>query len=144
MLKFEDFKFEVLDIPARGTPDLFLNQMGVSFTKKVIEDMGYPRFVRPLLDTNKKAFAIQICKEGEERAMRFSKPKGEQKHGINTNSKVLFEAIRHILGESWHKGMRYRIPGIYFPEAKAMVFDVTTAVELPPIRVANQNKECQS
>jgi hypothetical protein len=134
MLNFNDFNFEVLDIPVHGTPDMFLNQTGVTFTKKVVEDMGYPQYVRHLLDVKKKAFAIQVCKENENRAMKFSKPKGEQKNSVEANSKGLFEALRHILGDSWHKGMRYRVPGIYFPDAKAMVFDLAAAEELPPLR----------
>ena len=50
-----NFDFSALNLkPSTPTstpyPDMFLNQNGVTFTKKVLEDLGYPAFVLCLLD----------------------------------------------------------------------------------------------
>lgn len=45
---------------------MFLNQNGVTFTKKVIEDLGYPAFVLCLLDSindDRKLFNSRSKKE---------------------------------------------------------------------------------
>ncbi|MDD3832747.1 MAG: hypothetical protein PHR18_02445 [Oscillospiraceae bacterium] len=36
--------------------------------------------------------------------------------------------------ESWKDDSRYCMTAIYFPEAKAMVVDLTSATELSPLR----------
>ena len=47
---FSALNFETIDSNINAYPDMFLNQNGVTFTKKVLEDLGYPAFVLCLLD----------------------------------------------------------------------------------------------
>ena len=42
---FSALNFETIDSNINAYPDMFLNQNGVTFTKKVLEDLGYPAFV---------------------------------------------------------------------------------------------------
>ena len=39
---FSALNFETIDSNINAYPDMFLNQNGVTFTKKVLEDLGYP------------------------------------------------------------------------------------------------------
>jgi len=41
---FSALNFETIDSNINAYPDMFLNQNGVTFTKKVLEDLGYPLF----------------------------------------------------------------------------------------------------
>ena len=52
---FSALNFETIDSNINAYPDMFLNQNGVTFTKKVLEDLGYPAFVLA------KIFPIQSC-----------------------------------------------------------------------------------
>lgn len=131
---FNEFNFEVISVSIPGTPELFINLNGVTFSKKMIEDMNYPAFIRPLVDAENKALAFQVCKQGDERAMKFSKPRGEQNGSINIMSNVLLRTARTVMKDIWKDDFRYRMTAIYFPEAKAMVVDLTSATELPPLR----------
>ena len=47
---FSSLNFETLDANVNAYPDLFVNQNGVTFTRKVLEDLGYPAYVLCLLD----------------------------------------------------------------------------------------------
>ena len=38
---FSALNFETIDSNINAYPDMFLNQNGVTFTKKVLEDLGY-------------------------------------------------------------------------------------------------------
>lgn len=52
---FSALNFETIDSNINAYPDMFLNQNGVTFTKKVLEDLGYPAFVLCLLDAKASA-----------------------------------------------------------------------------------------
>ena len=72
---FSALNFETIDSNINAYPDMFLNQNGVTFTKKVLEDLGYPAFVLCLLDAKARVFAIRSCKSNEPKGFKFSKPK---------------------------------------------------------------------
>ena len=42
---FSALNFETIDSNINAYPDMFLNQNGVTFTKKVLEDLSYPAYV---------------------------------------------------------------------------------------------------
>ena len=76
---FSSLNFETIDSNINAYPDMYLNQSGVTFSKKVLEDLGYPAYVLCLLDAKAKVFAIRMCKSNEPKGFKFSKPRGEQK-----------------------------------------------------------------
>ncbi|MDD4760813.1 MAG: hypothetical protein PHU66_08400 [Bacteroidaceae bacterium] len=131
---FNEFNFEVVNVSIQGTPDFYVNLNGITFSKKMIEDMNYPAYIRPLVDAENKALAFQACKQSDDRAMKFSKPRGEQNGCISFQHNVLQRTARTVMKESWKDNSRYCMTAIYFPEAKAMVVDLTSATELPPLR----------
>ena len=88
-MNFEDFSFEVIDVSITGTPDVHITQNGITFTRRLVEDMGYPLYVTPMIDAKNRAFAIKECKATNEHAISFSKPKGEQKGAIVTSSTTI-------------------------------------------------------
>ena len=86
---FSALNFETIDSNINAYPDMFLNQNGVTFTKKVLEDLGYPAFVLCLLDAKARVFAIRSCKSNEPKGFKFSKPRGEQKGVVTISNKNL-------------------------------------------------------
>ena len=90
---FSSLNFETLDANVNAYPDIFINQNGVTFTKKVVEDMGYPAYILCQLDAKNRVFAIRMCKSNEPRGFKFSKPKGEQKTTVSISNKNLVEPI---------------------------------------------------
>ncbi len=86
---FSVLNFETIDSNINAYPDMFLNQNGVTFTKKVLEDLGYPAFVLCLLDAKARVFAIRSCKSNEPKGFKFSKPRGEQKGVVTISNKNL-------------------------------------------------------
>lgn len=142
MKSFEEFSFEVITVSISGTPDIHITQNGITFTRKLIEAMGYPQYITPMIDVKNKAFAIKECKATNEYAMSFSMPKGEQKRAIVTTFSALRAMLRGVMGSDWKETNRYYVTGHWYAEAKAMVFDLTTAKELPPFSkpVSNNNK----
>jgi hypothetical protein len=134
-MKFEDFKFEVIDIYSSGKPDIHITQNGITFTKKLIEDMGYPQYVVSELDPEKKVLAIKVCKADNLNSIPFSKPKAEQTKAIQLSAAAIRLMLRGLMSDVWQDKNRYYMTGYWFADAKAMLFDLTTAKELPPYQI---------
>ena len=126
---FSALNFETLDANVNAYPDLFINQNGVTFTKRVIEDLGYPAYVLCLLDPKAKVFAIRACKSNEPKAFKFSKAKSEQKGVVTIGNKNLLDPLRKVNGEGWIPGKRFRVRGFWVADAKTMCFDLNEGVQ---------------
>ena len=126
---FSSLNSETLDANVNAYPDLFVNQNGVTFTRKVLEDLGYPAYVLCLLDPKARVFAIRACKSNEAKGFKFSKPKGEQKGVVTISNKNLLDPLRRVIGEEWVSGKRYKVRGFWVADAKTMCFDLNEGVQ---------------
>ena len=54
---FSSLNFETIDSNINAYPDMYLNQSGVTFSKKVLEDLGYPAYVLCLRATSRRALS---------------------------------------------------------------------------------------
>ena len=126
---FSALNFETIDSNINAYPDMFLNQNGVTFTKKVLEDLGYPAFVLCLLDAKARVFAIRSCKSNEPKGFKFSKPRGEQKGVVTISNKNLLDPLRAVTGEDWIPCKRYKVRGFWVADAKTTCFDLNKGVQ---------------
>ena len=125
---FNALSFEVLDANSNSSPDIFFNQNGLTFSRKVVEDLGYPPQILCQLDAKNRVFAIRACRKDESRAFKFSKPKEEQKSTISLSGKNLLDPLRKCTADIWKKGVRYKVTGFWVADAKTMCFDLNEAV----------------
>ena len=127
-INFSNINLEVIDLNTNALPDIYINQNGVTFSKRVIEDLGYPQNVQYCMDPINKIFAIRVCKGNEAKAASFSKPKAEQNTTLSCYSKNLRDAIVLMIPNCDPK-KRYKITGEYDNENRVMYYDMTTAEE---------------
>ena len=125
-IDFSAINLEVVDLNVNSTPDIFINQSGVSFSKRILEDLNFPQFVQYCVDSSHKIFAIRACKGTETKATPLSKPKAEQAKTITCTNKNLREIILALIPEGNSK-QRYKVTGEYDAENRVMYFDMTTA-----------------
>ena len=119
MKDFKDFNFSVIDVTMGAAPTMTINLNGISFNGKTLDVLGNPDYVKPLLDAENKAFAIQVCKEKDGAAMKFTKsPTGA---GFSSTCNTIRSALRRLMG-------------------KAVVFDLAKAKEMEPFRTTGQKK----
>ena len=68
---------------------------------------GIPGFVRPLLDADNKAFAVQVCKEKDDRAMKFSKTDNLPERWFQqTTCNAIRKALHHLDKPGFLEGSR--------------------------------------
>ena len=127
-INFANIKLEIIDITTNTTPDIFINTNGITFSKRVLDDLNYPANVQFCTDVENKVFAIRPCKSNEAKATPFSKPKAEQTTTLSCGNKNLLEVVRCMIA-NYDPKMRYKVVGEFDPESKVMYFDMSTAEE---------------
>ena len=127
-IKFNMINLEIIDINTNATPDIFINQNCITFSKRVLEDLKYPQNVQYCVDNANKVFAIRGCKGNEAKATPFSKPKDEQTKTLSCNNKNLRDVIVAMIPD-YDPKKRYKITGEYDSENRVMYYDMTTAEE---------------
>lgn len=127
-IKFSNIKLEVIDINTNATPDLFINQGGITFSKRVLEDLNYPQYVQYCVDSANKVFAIRFCKGNENKATPFSKSRAEQTTTLTCNNKNLRDVMVTMI-PNYDSKNRYKITGEYDSENRVMYYDMSTAEE---------------
>lgn len=124
-IDFSSIKLEVLDISVNAAPEIYINQHGVTFSKRVLEDMGYPQNVAYCIDGS-RIFAIRVAKSNEAKSTPFSKPRNEQSSTLSCNNKNLHDNIAKFI-PSYDPRKRYKVIGEYNAENRTMYYDMTTA-----------------
>ncbi len=127
-INFSTINLEVIDINTNVTPDIFINQSGVTFSRRVLEDLNFAQNVQYCMDSASRVFAIRACKGNEAKATAFSKPRSEQASTLSCGSKNLRETIVALIPEFDGK-QRYKVTGEYDSENRVMYFDMATAKE---------------
>ena len=124
--------FKVIDIvKACGDSTISFSEKFIKFNKATASEMHCPEFVRMLINTETKQFAIQACEEANENSLKFSKPNG-QHYTISIYNRPILEVVRRLM--KWPSEMSYRCFGAYFPDAKAMVYDLKKAILINPAK----------
>ena len=56
-IDFSKINLEVIDINTNADPDIYINQNGITFSKRVLEDLNYPQNVQYGFDPAQHVFA---------------------------------------------------------------------------------------
>ncbi len=127
-IDFSSITLEFVDISTNATPDIYINQNSITFSKRVLEELNYPQNVQFGTDVAQHIFAIKPCKSNEARATPFSKPKAEQTSVLSMSNKNLFEIVTKLVPDyKPGSGIRYKVTGVLDMENKIMYYDMTTA-----------------
>ena len=119
--------FRVIEITKTTEPAcVIIEDNKMRFTKPVAIELGYPGYVRVLMDDAGKRIAIQVAKGNESNVIKFSADKDNQKSSIIYQNVIMVDLIRSMM-PSWEKGVKYRAKGVLSKEDKAIVFDLKTA-----------------
>ncbi len=125
-IDFSKITLEVIDINTNATPDIYINQNAVTFSKRVLEDMGYPQNVQFSTDAANRVFAIRPCKSNEAKATSFSKAKAEQTNTLSIGNRNLREVVTRLVPD-YQTSLRYKVTGYWDAENKIMYYDMASA-----------------
>ena len=119
---------QVIDASMNMFPDIFVNATGITFTKKVLEEMNYPAHIQYSSDVENKVFGIKACRSVDKGAQAFSKPRGEQNTVFTCNNKNIMEPVREMMRGVWKENKRYKVTG-FVVDKKTMIFVLPEGIE---------------
>ena len=125
-INFKEINLEIIDINTNATPDIYINANGITFSKRVLEDLNYPQHVQYAIDAEHRVFAIRVCKSNEAKATPFSKPRGEQTTTLSCNNKNMHDTICRLIPD-YNSKSRYKVTGYYEAENRTLYFDMAEA-----------------
>ena len=125
-INFKSITLEVIDINTNPKPDIYINQNCITFSRRVLEDLGFPQNVQYCVDANQKVFAIRPCKANEAKAVAFSKPKAEQSATLTCGNRNLRDVLVTMI-PGYAEKQRYKLTGEFDSESRVMYFDMATA-----------------
>ena len=124
-------KFTVIDlIKTRSASVATVTGNVLKFNNQTASELHYAPYVQVLISPKDKQFAIRSCKENAPNAVPFSKPEGEQKYQIRISIAAVVDMIRKMA--NWSAEDNWNIPGIYFAEEEALVYDLNAAYKPTP------------
>lgn len=130
--------FTVIDlIKTRSASIAAITDRAIKFNRQTAEELRYPAYVQLLINHKNKQLAIRTCKQDAPNAVPFSKPEGEQRYSIKISSVAVADMIRKMAG--WRAEDNWNIPGVYFADEEAIVYDVAAAFQ-PTSRAGRPSK----
>lgn len=124
-------KFTVVDlIKTRSASIATISGKVLKFNKQTAAELRFAPYVQILINVKGKQFAIRACKEGAPNSVPFSKPEGEQRYQIKISAASVVDMIRKMA--DWSDEDSWNVPGIYFADETALVYDVNTAYRPKP------------
>ena len=119
---------QVIDTSLNMSPDIYVNANCITFSKRAVEELGYPSYVQYSTDVENKVFGVKSCRGIDSKAVPFSKPKSEQTATISTGNKNVTEPVRALMEGVWSDKKRYKVKG-FMIDSKTMIFVLPEGVE---------------
>lgn len=130
-------KFTVIDlIKTRSSSVVSITGNYLKFNAATAAELNYPAYIQILINPKDKQFAIRACKKNDPNAIPFAK--SNQKAVIKFALAAAAYMIRKMAGRSSEES--WNIPGIYFADDEALVYDVSTATKPGPPRGGRPKK----
>ena len=124
-------KFTVVDlIKTRSASVVTITGNVLKFNIQTAGELHFAPYIQVLINPKEKQFAIRSCKEDAQNAVAFSKAEGEQKYAIKISVSAVVDMIRKMA--NWSAGDSWNVPGVYFAEDNALVYDVSAAYKPTP------------
>ena len=120
--------FEVVELE-EGKSDavMTLTTKNLKFNKATAVELGYPSFVRMLVDATSRRVAIEPCNENSKHSVPFSKNPKTQTYSVVLKIPALLTAARK-LADFDESSDPVSFKGMLYPEDKVVIFDLTQPV----------------
>lgn len=121
---------EVRLVKPVGKITMTVTANAVRFNKATAQALGFPAFVRLLVDENGRRIAVAVTTGKALNAVKFSKTEEKQTASVSVREQAALEAIGKFftLAEAPEGEVAYvSVPGTYYPDDKAVIFNVDDA-----------------
>ena len=113
-----------------GKTVMTVTDSAVKFNKATAIELGYPAYVKVLINEKTRQIAVTPTTAKAENAVKFSKPEGKQTASISVRDTTLVAAIGQYfeLAEAPEGEIAFQsVNGTVYPNDKAVIFDAANA-----------------
>ena len=125
--------FEVVELEGRSDSIMTLTTKNLKFNKATAVELGYPAYVRMLIDAATRRVAIETCNEKTKNSVPFSKNPKTQTYSVVLKIPALLTAARK-LAEVDEIGDAVSFKGTLYQDDKVIIFDLSEPM-IPKRRV---------
>ena len=126
-INLNEISLQIIDLSLNPELDIYVNTTGITFSKKVIETLGYPAHVQFCIASSHSIFAIKVCRICDVKSVPFIKDKAKKNNTLCISNKNLKETITSKM-PNYNPNQRYKITGEFDPAHRIMYFDLNSAV----------------
>ena len=120
--------FEVMSLaPKKGSSVLTITKSNIRFNKPTAAELGYPPYVKMLLNAKTNQVAIQECTEKDPAGVPFCGDSKKHNYAIFIKVPALLAEFRRLLDLG--DGSIYSMTGITYPDEKAIIYDLKEATK---------------
>ena len=123
--------FEEVNMTApRGKLSMLITKDVVRFNKATAIALGYPAYVKVLINDKTKQFAVKPCKQSDANAVKFSKPEGKQTASVNIKDVMVLDSVLKYfkLDEPQDGQVTFQsMQGTFYAEERVAMFSVADA-----------------
>ena len=132
--------FEVVELEeGRCDSTMTLTSTNIKFNKATAVELGFPQYVRMLINANTRQVAIQPCKENAKNAVPFSKDEKKQNYAVVLKMPALLTAVRKLADVDEEAGSLV-FKGKIYPNENLIIYDVAAG---EPLKRRNRKKVSQ-
>ena len=122
---------------SRGDSVMTLTQTNLKFNKATAVELGFPAYIRMLVNASSRLVAIEPCKETTKNAVPFSKDKTKQTYAIVVKMPALLTAARKLADVDEGSGS-ISFKGVLYPKEKIIIYDLSKG---EPTKKRNRKKK---
>lgn len=113
-----------------GKTSMTVTNTTVRFNKATAAALGYPAYVKVLVNEQTKQVALAVCTGRETNALKFSKPEGKQIASVTVKDDAVLAAVQQFfeIGSAPEGEIAYQaVEGVVSAGGRAIVFDAAAA-----------------
>lgn len=119
--------FETMSLaPKKGSSMLTVSKSNIRFNKATAAELGFPPFVKLLVNAKTNQVAAQTCSEKDPAAIKFCDSEKKQNYAIFIKIPALLAEFRRLLdfGEA---GIEYSMNGTTYADEQVIIYDLKSA-----------------
>ncbi len=122
---FEVFNFNV------GIPSASITSNGITFNRSVSIKLGFPPYVRMLINRERRQIAIVPCDKSTDQSAAFYRDSYEKDpvRSVRWNNRDLMNTLSELMDCDF-KTISFKVEGRLLNEGPAILFDLTRAVPM--------------
>ncbi|MCL2521241.1 MAG: hypothetical protein FWE36_00100 [Erysipelotrichales bacterium] len=130
---------ELIEVNSPITITLGLNRMRILHGS--LKALDYPKFIRLLINQEKKLLGVQACAEDHKDVFKISKWVLNSKNGLEISGRQFIYLIFELM--NWDMNLSYKVVGIKDDKSHSIFFNLDEAIKIAGYNNQQKSKDVE-